>query len=41
MNGKNEFNEKQVLIQCIARKLEGASLARVREIFIFVQYAIR
>ena len=41
MKGTHDFDEKKVLIQCIARKLEGASLARVREIFIFVHYAIR
>ena len=40
MKGK-EFDEKQVLIRCIAKKLETASLARVREIFIFVQYALK
>ena len=38
---KKDFDEKQVLIRCISKKLETASLARVREIFIFVQYAIR
>ena len=36
-----ERNEKQLLIECITRKLETASLARVREIFFFVQYALR
>jgi hypothetical protein len=40
MKGK-EFDEKQVLIRCIAKKLETASLARVRDIFIFVQYALK
>ncbi len=41
MKGKTDFDEKQVLIRCISKKLEQASLARVREIFIFVQYALK
>ena len=36
-----EPNEKQLLIQCITRKLEAASLTRVREIFFFIQYTLR
>lgn len=38
---KGKTDEKAFLIQAITRKLEEASLTRVREIFIFVQYAIR